>query len=361
MSLEKARLELKFTQLLFRDMSLDRMEWIEYDVETLKARVDVVELRARVLQLALADARKEIMELRTRVSALEQRAQGPQRLIELFNDYDCEIRYHPGKANVVADALSMKERLKPRRVRAMSMTIYSGLKTKNLKAQGEASKDLKAPTKMLRGLDAQVEKQDDRGIYFIDRIWIPSVGDVRKLIMDEAHNSKCAVHPGAYKMYYDLRDLYWWPRMKKDIAEYVSKCLTSPVIWAEVEESQLIGPEIIQETTEKIMQIKERKGKLAPQYVGPFEIVKRVRPVAYLLRLPRELSSIHDTFHLSNLKKCLADVELQVYREEIEIDDKLNFVEEPVQIVEREVKKLKRKRIPIVKVRWNSKRRPEFT
>ncbi|GKB81015.1 putative reverse transcriptase domain-containing protein, partial [Tanacetum coccineum] len=156
-----------------------------------------------------------------------------RRWIELFSDYDCEIRYHPGKANVVADALSRKERLKPRRVRAMSMTIYSGLKTKILEAQGEASKDLKAPAEMLRGLDAQFERQDDSGLYFMDLIWIPSTGNVRTLILDEAHTSKYSIHPGADKMYYDLRDLYWWPGMRKDIALYVSKCLTCSKIKAE--------------------------------------------------------------------------------------------------------------------------------
>ncbi|GJX87440.1 putative reverse transcriptase domain-containing protein [Tanacetum coccineum] len=123
-------------------------------------------------------------------------------------DYgSCEIKYHPAKAIVVADALSRKERLKPRRVRAMSITIYSGLKTKILEAQSEASKDLKAPTEWLRGLERHFEQRDNGEIYFFDRIWIPSVGGVRKLIMDEAHTSRYSVHPDADKMYYDLRTL----------------------------------------------------------------------------------------------------------------------------------------------------------
>ncbi|GKA82179.1 reverse transcriptase domain-containing protein [Tanacetum coccineum] len=498
-----------------------------------------------------------------------------RRWIELLSDYECEIKYHSGKANVVADALSRKERLKPRRVRAMSITIYSGLKTKISKAQGEASKDLKTPVEWLRGLETHFERRDDGGIYFFDRIWIPSVGSVRKLIIDEAHTSRYLIHPGADKMYYDLRDLYWWLGMKRDIAEYVSRCLTcskikakhqkpsglvqqpeipewkwekiimdlvtklprsssgydaiwvimdrltksahflhirevykteklariyineivarhdvpvsiisdrdgrfsshlwqalqkalgiklhmstayhpetdgqsertiqmledmlracvldfggswdthlslvefsynnsyhtsikcvpfealygrkcrSLMIWTEVGESQLIGPEIVQETTEKIIQIKERlkmarssqksyadkrrkplefkvgdrvllkvspckgvvrfgkKGKLAPRYVGPFEIVECVGPVAYRLKLPQELSCIHDTFHVSNLKKCLAEPDVQVPLEEIEIDENLRSIEEPNEIMERDVKKLKRRRIPLVKVR----------
>nr|GEY89246.1 reverse transcriptase domain-containing protein [Tanacetum cinerariifolium] len=103
------------------------------------------------------------------------------------------------------------------------------------------------------------------------------------------------------------------------------------------------------------------KGKLAPRYVGPFEIMKRVKPVAYRLRLPQELSSIHGMFHVSNLKKCLADASLQVPLKEIKIDEKLHFAEEPVEIVDREVNNLKGKRIPIVKVCWNSQRAVNFT
>ncbi|GJV37562.1 putative reverse transcriptase domain-containing protein [Tanacetum coccineum] len=147
----------------------------------------------------------------------------------------------------------LKERLKPRRVHAMSMTVHSGLKTKILEAQSKASKDFKAPAEWLRGLDAQFERRDDGGIYFV-----------------------------------------------------------------------------------------HRKEKLAPRYVGPFKIVECVGPVANRLRLPQELSCIHDTFHVSNINKCLEDTDLEVPLEEIKIDNKFYFVEEPVKIVDREVKKLKR-------------------
>ncbi|GJU76534.1 reverse transcriptase domain-containing protein [Tanacetum coccineum] len=485
-----------------------------------------------------------------------------RRWIELFSDYECEIRYHPGKANVVADVLSRKERLKPRHVRAMAMTVQIGMRER-----------------------IQMEKKEGKSLYFMDRIWVPLIRDVRTIIMDEAHKTKYSVHPGADKMYYDLRDRYWWPGMKRDIATYVSKCLTcskvkaehqrpsgllqqpeipewkwdnitmdfitklprsksrndmiwvivdrltksahflairedysterlakiyvdeivarhgvpvsiisdrdgrftsrcwqtmqkalgtrldmsttyhpqtdgqsehtiqtledmlracvtdfggswdvhlplaefsynnsyhssikcapfealygrkcrSPVLWAEIGESSLIGPELIQETTDKVVLIKEKlkaardrqksyadnrrkplefevgdrvmlkvspwkgvirfgkKGKLAPRYVGPFEILERIGLVAYRLRLPEELSGVHDTFHVSNLKKCLADASLHVPLDEIKVDKTLRFVEEPVEIMDREVKSLKRSKIALVKVRWNSKRGPEFT
>ncbi|GJV55751.1 putative reverse transcriptase domain-containing protein [Tanacetum coccineum] len=109
-----------------------------------------------------------------------------RRWIELFSDYDYEIRYHTGKANVVADALSKKERVKHKRVRAMNMTLQSSIKDRILAAQKE----------------------------------VPLKGDVRTLIMNEAYKSKYSVHLGADKMYYDLRDRYWWPGMKKDITMY---------------------------------------------------------------------------------------------------------------------------------------------
>ncbi|GKD81125.1 hypothetical protein Tco_1347964, partial [Tanacetum coccineum] len=104
-----------------------------------------------------------------------------------------------------------------------------------------------------------------------------------------------------------------------------------------------------------------KKGKLAPRFVGPYEIIKKVGPVAYRLDLPEELDGVHDTFYVSNLNKCLADPILQVPLDEIQVDAKFNFVEEPVEILEKDFKKLKRSRISIVKVWWNLKRRPEFT
>ncbi|GJT43198.1 putative nucleotidyltransferase, ribonuclease H [Tanacetum coccineum] len=156
-----------------------------------------------------------------------------RRWLELFSNYECEIKYHPGKANVVADALSRKERVKPQRVRAMAVTIQSGVKGLILAAQVEAFKDENVIAEGLNCTDQQMEKRKDGSLHYMDRIWVALVGGVRTKIMDEAHKTRYSVHPGADKMYYDLRDMHWRPGMKKEIAIYVSKCLTCAKVKAE--------------------------------------------------------------------------------------------------------------------------------
>ncbi|GJR98362.1 putative reverse transcriptase domain-containing protein [Tanacetum coccineum] len=143
--------------------------------------------------------------------------------------------------------------------------------------------------------------------------------------------------------------------------------------FGKVGDSQLNGPEIIHETTEKIVQIKSRiqaahddqksyaDGKLNHRYIGPFKIIAKVGTIVYRLELPEKLSRVHSTFHVSKLKKCMADEPLAIPLDEIQVDDKLNFIEEPVEVMDHEVKRLKLSRILIVKVRWNSRRGPEFT
>nr|GEV91965.1 hypothetical protein [Tanacetum cinerariifolium] len=292
--------------------------------------------------------------------------------------------------------------------------------------------------------------------------------------MHESHKSKYSIHPGSDKMYQDLKQLYWWPNMKANIATYVSKCLTCSkvkaehqtpsgllvqpeipkwkwekitmdfitkipkmtngydTIWVivdrltksahflpmretdpmeklmnlymkEVVTDMLTGPAIIHETTKNIIQIKSRiqaardrkksyanirrktlefqvsdgvmlkvspwkravrlgkRGKLNLRYVGPFKVIERVRTVAYKLELPQQLSQIHNMFYVSNLKKCLSDESFVILLEELGVDDKLHFMEEPVEVMDHEIKQSKRSHIPIIKVRWNSKQGPEFT
>ncbi|GJR78098.1 hypothetical protein Tco_0148883 [Tanacetum coccineum] len=175
-------------------------------------------------------------------------------------------------------------------------------------------------------------------------------------------------------MYQDLKKLYWWPNMKAIIADNVGKCLTVLGVkaardrqrsYANVRQKTLefqVGDRVMLKVSPHKGVIRfGKRGKLNPWYIGPFKILERIGPVAYKLELPEELSNVHSTFHISNLKKCLSDESLFILMKELQLDDKLNFVEEPVEIMDREVKQLKQSRIPIVKVRWNSKRGPEFT
>ncbi|KAF5803695.1 putative nucleotidyltransferase, Ribonuclease H [Helianthus annuus] len=507
-----------------------------------------------------------------------------RRWVELLNDYECAIKYHPGKANVVADALSRKDNA-PRRVRALQLTIQSNLPSQIRDAQLEALKPENVRAEALRGSRQRLEQKGDGAYYVTGRIWVPLFGNLRELVMEEAHKSRYSVHPGSDKMYHDLKTTYWWPSMKAHIATYVSKCLTcakvkaehqkpsgllqqpeiptwkweqiamdfvtglprtqagndtiwvivdrltksahflaiketdkfsqlaavylkevvarhgvptsiisdrdprftselwqsmhksfgsqldmstayhpqtdgqsertiqtledmlracvldfgkgwekhlpliefsynnsyhssikaapfealygrkcrSPLCWHEVGDSQITGPEFVLEASESIVQIRNRmaaardrqksyadkrskplefevndrvmlkvspwkgvvrfgkRGKLNPRYVGPFKILERIGKVAYRLELPAELGNVHDVFHVSQLKKCLVDETLVVPFQELKIDDKLQFVEEPIEIMDREVKVRKHSRIPIVRVRWNSRRGPEFT
>ncbi|GJR65663.1 putative reverse transcriptase domain-containing protein [Tanacetum coccineum] len=478
---------------------------------------------------------------------------------QLLSDYDCDIRYHLGKANVVADALSRKEREPPLRVRALVMTISLDLPKQILNAQTEARKPENIKSEDVGGMlienakfpeairEQKLEPHADGTLCLNDRSRLPCYGDLQTVIMHESHKSKYSIHPGSDKMYQDMKKLYWWPNMKADIATYVSKCLTCAKVkaehqrpsgllvqpkipewkwdnitmdfvtklpkssqgydtiwvivdrltkfaiftpiretdpsdklariylkevvarhgipisiicdrdprfasnfwrslqnalgtnldmstayhpqtdgqsertiqtledilracaidfgkgWTEVGEAQILGPELIQETTKKIIRIKQRMqaardrqksyadlkhkpmefqvgdkvmlkvspwkgvvrfgkwGKLNPRYVGPFKVIERVGEVAYKLELPEELSRVHNTFHVSNLKKCHADEPLAVPLDGLHLDDKLHFVEERLEIVGHEVKRLTRSQIPLVKVRWNSKRGPEFT
>ncbi|GJX69488.1 putative reverse transcriptase domain-containing protein [Tanacetum coccineum] len=383
-----------------------------------------------------------------------------RRWLELLSDYDCELCYHPGKANVI------------------------------LNAQVKVRKEENYETEDLCGMIKNLEPRADRTLCLKNRSWIPCFGNLRALIMHESHKSKYSIHPRSNKMYHDLKKLYWWPNMKAEITTYnttmdfvtklpkttssqdtiwvivdpltksahflpmketdimekltrqylkevVSKhgvpvliisdrdngqsertiqtledmlraCVIdfgkgwdrhlpliefsynnsyhtsikaapfealyghkcrSPVCWAECYADKRRKPLEFQVGDKVMLKVSPwkgvirfgKRGKLNPRYIGPFKILAKVGTVAYRLELPEKLSRVHSTFHVSNLKKCLSDEPLAIPLDEIHIDEKLNFIEEPVEIMDREVKRLKQSRIPIVKVRWNSRRGPEYT
>nr|GEX70105.1 putative ribonuclease H-like domain-containing protein [Tanacetum cinerariifolium] len=293
----------------------------------------------------------------------------------------------------------------------MSMAIHSSIKAMILKAQSEASKGVNTPAEMLKGLDKQFERKEDGRLYLAERIWVPVYGNLRTLIINEAHATMYFIHPGVDKMYYDLRGLYWWPGIKKDIAMYLSvkttngkkalgtqldlstpyhpqtdgqsestiqtledmlracemdfdenwdthlplvefsynnnyhlsvkcapfealyerKCRT-PIAWAKVGESKLIRLEIVHDTTNKMVQIKER------------------------LKAARDRQKSYADNQRNPLEFSVGDKVL------LKVSPWKGVVHfEPIEIMDREVKKLKRSWIPIVKVHWNSRRGPEFT
>ncbi|GKA10586.1 putative reverse transcriptase domain-containing protein [Tanacetum coccineum] len=314
-----------------------------------------------------------------------------------------------------------KERIKPLRVRALVMTIGLDLPKQILNAQTEAQKPENLKNEDVGGMikkdkpKEKLEPRADRTLCLNGRSWLPCYYDLRTVIMHESHKSKYSIHPGSDKMYQDMKKLYWWPNMKADIATYLPKSSQGyDTVWVIVDrltESAIITPMRETDSMEKLARVylKEvvtrhgipvsincdrdprfasnfwrslqkalgtsldmispwkgvvrfvKRGKLNPRYVGPFKVLEKVRSFAYKLELPQELSRVHNTFYVSNLKKCYSDEPLAVPLEGLHVDDKLCFVEEPVEIMDREVKRLKQSRIPIVKVRWNSRRGPEFT
>ncbi|GJW76934.1 putative reverse transcriptase domain-containing protein [Tanacetum coccineum] len=254
------------------------------------------------------------------------------------------------------------------------MTVGLNLPLEILKAQNEARKEDNYGIEDLCGTIKKLDPRADGTLCLYRRSCIPNLGNLRGVIMHESHKSKYSIHPGLDKMYQNLKKLYWWPNMKAEIATYVGKCLTCAKIKAEYQKpsSLLVQPVILaKELTERIRKPMEfqvgdmvmlkvspwkgvirfgKRGKLNLRYIGPFKVLAKVGTVAYRLKLPYQLSCVHSTLHVSNLKKCYADESFAISLDEIQIDDKLTFIEEPVEIMDREVKQLKQSCILIVKV-----------
>nr|GEX93019.1 putative reverse transcriptase domain-containing protein [Tanacetum cinerariifolium] len=257
------------------------------------------------------------------------------RWLVLLSDYDCDIRYHPGKANVVADALSRKERFRPLRVRALVMTMGVNLPKKILEAQTEALKPKNLSTEDVRGMlkkDLPKEKLKPRAdgtLCFNNRSWVPCFGDLRTLIMHEFHKSK-------------FTSLFW-----KELHEALGTRLDM-----KVRDTQLTGLEIIHETTEKIVQIKSRI-QAARNQKKSYADLKR-KPMDFEVG-DRECLKFHlgkgvvrfgkwgklNPRYIGPFKKCLSDESLVIPLDGLHIDDKLYFVEKPVEIMDREIKQLK--------------------
>ncbi|GJS26453.1 putative reverse transcriptase domain-containing protein [Tanacetum coccineum] len=208
----------------------------------LMQRENVIDYASRQLKIYEKNYTTHDLELGALVFALNMRQ---CRWLELLSDYDCEIHYHPGKANVIADALSRKERIKPLRVRALVMTIGLDLPKQILNAQTEARKPENVKNEDVEGMlienskdleklrTEKLEPYADGTLCLNGRSWLPCYGNLRTVIMHESHKSKYSIHPGSDKMYQDMKKLYWWPSMKADIATYVSKCLTCAKVKAE--------------------------------------------------------------------------------------------------------------------------------
>ncbi|XP_070001867.1 uncharacterized protein [Nicotiana sylvestris] len=212
---------------------------------------------------------------------------------------------------------------------------------------------------------------DDGVLRMQGRICVPNVDGLWELILEETHTSRYSIHLGAANMYQDLRQHYWWRRMKKDIVGF---CI-SPVGWFEPGKARLLGSDLVQYALDKVKVIQERlcttqsrqksyddrKSKLSPRFISPFEVLRRIGEVTYELALPLSLSGVHLVFHVSMLRKYIGDPSLVLDFSTVQLDSDLTYDVEPVAILESRVCKLRSKDIASVKVQWRGQPKEEST
>ncbi|WVZ76239.1 hypothetical protein U9M48_024228 [Paspalum notatum var. saurae] len=365
-----------------------------------------------------------------------------RRWLELIKDYHMEIYYHPGKANVVADALSRKssnmalgfqmphelceefKRLSLDFLHHTTAAAFEAEPTLEQEIREHQKHDVKLQEicELLKIGKAPHFREDEQGtLWYKNRICVPNVDSIRKLILSEAHDTAYSIHPGSTKMY-DLKKRFWWYGMKRAVTKYVAICDICQRVKAESEtrstvrqevqnavvlesdrEKQVFGPDIMQDAEQQLRIVQENlrvaqsrlrsyvdvrmrdlsfkvddhvylklspmrgirrfnmKGKLAPRYIGPFQIPKKKGEVAYRQELPSSLSGVHDVFHVFQLKKCLRVPKEQAPLEGLEVQEDLTYTEHLVKILDTSERTTRNKRIKMCRVQWSHHTEAEAT
>ncbi|KAK8640579.1 hypothetical protein V6N13_008331 [Hibiscus sabdariffa] len=291
-----------------------------------------------------------------------------RRWMKLLKDYDLVIDYHKGKANVVTDALS-------RKLNSTSLAINAHFrltKEQKLLSELQVQSDLVSRIKELQRVDPELQKiatnleakhnsefsvKPDGLLYFKNRMCVPNDEVLRKEMLDKAHQSSFSIHPGSKALGTKVNlSTAFHPQ-----TDGQSKRVQNSPVLVLTRRNKVLGPQMIQGTEKQKVLRFNKKGKLSPRYIGPFEVIEKVGSVAYRLALPPEFDKIHNVFHVSMLRRYRSDPSHVLEPEEVELNLNLSYKEEPVMILDREVKRLRNKNISLVKVLWRNYKVEEAT